>query len=283
MKNTSLEKGFTILGVIALAALLLALPPAGGRIAQGAAPPDTDLDGFYDTVENGTFIFAGPVNPATAPYTVTWSKCVTWKAGDNCVDPGKKDLFVVFVTPSSVMPAIDRLKILNNLGNISAHAVPQNYVTSTKIVAKDSANRLIPEKAVFVTDNPTTTPSDVLGITLLGTPNSTSGSVIYTQRIVAFLNSTCAGKTCIDNGTNLSYGANNTFRDQFVRQVVAHELGHAMTLATPQDSVIGPHYPAENKVVMSQYVYKEYPATNQVKFFIPTVWTDNDRQRVRMK
>lgn len=282
MKTMSLEKGLALLGVIALAALLLALPPAGGRIAQGAAPPDTDLDGFPNSIETGAapatpFLFAGTA-------AAKWPQCpVNSLPGGNCVDPIKKDLFVVFVTPSSVMPAIDRLKILNNLGNISAHAVPQNYVAANRIVAKDSANKLIPEKAVFVTDNPTTTPSDVLGITLLGTPNSTSGSVIYTQRIVAFLNSTCAGKTCIDNGTNLSYGANNTFRDQFVRQVVAHELGHAMTLAAPQDTVIGPHYPAENKVVMSQYVYKEYPATNQVKFFIPTVWTDNDRQKVRMK
>jgi hypothetical protein len=283
MKSSRLEKGWRILGAIALAAFLLVFPPVGGGIVNGAAPPDADLDGFPDAVENGTntFRFAGSVNPA-----VTWSKCATpWIAGSNCVDPAKKDLFVVFVTPSSVMPALDRLKILNNLGNVSAHEVPQNHVTATKIVAKNSAGSLIPEKAVFVTDNPTTTPSDVLGITLIGTPNSTSGSVIYTQRIVAFLNTTCAGKTCIDVNTtpNLVYGPDNGFRDQFVRQVVAHELGHAMTLVSPQDSVIGAHYPAENKVVMSQYVYKEYPASNEVRFFIPGIWTDNDRQKVRLK
>lgn len=286
MKSTMLEKGLAVLGMIAVAALLLMLPPSGGRIVLAATAADVDSDGFPDTSESGTSTFAfygGGIRWSVCPANVTTAQRET------CVDPRKKDIFVVFPNASAVMPPMgSRLVIFNKItsgDNTWAHDIPLTYVnTSTKQVLSGLTSA---QKAVFVSDNTVNDKSDILGITRIGTPNTTGGATIYTQRIVSYLDTTCAGKRCIDNTTQAVYGGTDTtFRNLFVGHVVSHELGHAVNLVTPADNVVGNHYPAENKVVMSQYVYKEYPngtGGTDVKFFIPQTWTGNDRTLMKLK
>jgi hypothetical protein len=272
--------------LVALLALLPVFFPAGpGSVALAATVADSDSDGFPDSVESGTntFTFYGG--------GIKWSNCSLVPAipREGCVDPKKKDIFVAFPNASAFMPPKGtRLAIFNKItsgDNTWAHDIPATYVnTSSKQVLSGLTST---QKAVFVSDNTVNDQSDILGITKVGTPNTTGGCTIYTQRIVWFLDTTCAGKRCVDNTTQAEYGsADNTFRNLFVGQVVAHELGHAVNLVTPADNVIGPHYPAENKVVMSQYVYKEYPngtGGTDVKFYIPQAWTSNDRNLMKLK
>ena len=263
-----------LFSLVVLIVAFLAIPPVAPAV-------DVEPDGFNDANEGGTntFVFAGPVNSPTV--TARWSKCPAQRVNDDCVDPAKKDLFVFFTSPSSAIPATNRLSIFNNIGTILAHDIPANYVTSNREVAKEGTT-IARQKAVKVVDN-TTYISDTLGITSGGTPNTTTPVTIYTQSIVNFLNNACAGKVCVDNSTNFTYGQDTSFRDQFVRHVIAHELGHTVNRVTPLDNVVGAHYRAEDKVVMSQYVYKEYPDGVTVKFFIPTVWTTDDRNNARVK
>lgn len=278
MRRRGASKWRVLFGLGVLIAALLAMPHVAPAV-------DVELDGFNDAYESGnnTFVFAGPVNSPTV--TAKWSKCPAQRVNDDCVDPAKKDLFVFFANPSSAIPATNRLSIFNKIGIILAHDIPANYVTSKREVAKEGAT-IARQKAVQVVDNTTGGFSEILGITTGGTPNTTSPVTIYTQRIINFLDSACSGRVCVDDSTSYIYGQGANFRDQFVRHVLAHELGHTVTRVSPLDTVVGPHYPAENKVIMSQYVYKEYPSGTggiDVKFFIPTVWTDNDKSGARVK
>jgi hypothetical protein len=115
-----------------------------------------------------------------------------------------------------------------------------------------------------------TSTSNVLGESDgCGTPNGMDNARIYTQRIRDFVN---------------SKGADPSLIETYIKQVIAHEIGHTVgPLKSPYDANCGGyHYctiqPPGTNVIMEQSVYH-----SGTTFYIGTIYTTADQTGVKLK
>jgi hypothetical protein len=215
---------------------------------------DSDGDGLTDTQECAglTFVTANPLIPNPLPWCGA-----SGAAKPNCVDPNSKDVFVVIVPAvPSLMPTpipqsgFDPFALFGTLG-ITAHPVLSTQLVNNLGGADDRALITTPAttvKAVRVTESLDTN-GTILGVCNQGTPQNLDGCVVYTQRILNFINSTCdsAGDTTTDRQA--------VFK-QYVLHTIVHETGHSLGGLTTQynSNYGGNHYKTGAGYFMHQSV-----------------------------
>src|SRR5688572_15048296 len=184
--------------LIVLAAMVLPAMLADQASAQGVCSEpgnDSDADGFNDTQECSTGVTTAGIAPLTFP------PCVGGEARDICVDANSKDLFVIYkpATTGSLLLANNLQNPFNNvtvLGNniaatftgLSALGITVHQITE----ANAATDRTISgtQKAIKITESLDAN-GTILGNCQWGTPQSLDGCVVFTQRILNFINSVC--------------------------------------------------------------------------------------------
>jgi hypothetical protein len=176
---------------------------------------DSDGDGLTDAQECVGVTVAGVFYPT----------CTAGANRSTCVDPNSGDFFLAIVPAStSLMPSpipqqgFDPFGLFAQLG-VTAHKVDPTVLPANRVVFPWPAGATGLE-AVRVTESLDTN-GDVLGICNQGTPQNLDGCVVYTQRILNFINSVCntAGDTTTDRQA--------VFR-QYVLHTIVHETGHTL-------------------------------------------------------
>jgi hypothetical protein len=296
MKKISKKQiGLTLL----LAAVFsLALVPAPGRAATTTADGTTDTDGFTVAKES-----------ATAGYTidnVRFLPCVANSARDMCLDPNTKDLFVILLPVTaappalpSLLPADDPLAYLRQGLGIGVHQLPRSAaatktsrVVTPSVTYPTTAQQLSTvQKAVKVEENRTSTlatSSNKLGYTPWGTPNTSSGSTVYTGCIDEKVRTESANapkvylgdrltspSTSVDYKNNLEYIIN-----LYIKHTIAHEVGHGMQL-TPNST--DPHYAEGTGSIMDRVAVVKTYEDNSISWFINTTWLPADVTATKLK
>jgi hypothetical protein len=135
------------------------------------------------------------------------------------------------------------------------------------------------QKAVRVTesrntDMGTTKNPTPFGSTNWGTPSGLDDATAYTYRIEKHVNDTCSGKECKDSISGITVQRGSTdfspVINQYVKSVVAHEMGHMMKLTTAADAAFnGNHYAPASKAIMSQNITWAKSGNTQVIYYIP--------------
>ena len=107
------------------------------------------------------------------------------------------------------------------------------------------------------------------------TPNGGDDCWVYSQKIINHITEICGNFTnqCVDDLTGATFEDNDRngigdLAEVFMRDTVAHEIGHDVKLRDVYDAKTGGwHYSARDKVMMSQYV--DYRAGKKgVTFYI---------------
>lgn len=240
---------------------------------------DTDGDGFTDFQEcNGFQLYDGtPVyNKQNCP------------AGGICLDPDKKDLFVIWTpAPQSYLTAIDPLVYLRTMP-INIHQITAGQSnTDRTIIGTQKAARITEDVTAY---DPTQT-NVVLGFSWEGTPNTRDDATVYTGRIKGFLETTCgcqpltscaSGKCCDTTGV-----CNMDLFYKYVQHTIAHEIGHLLKPLAPvsqrdYQNFGGYHYKPGTGAIMDQsvsYTIKSGKAT----FNIGTTFTQADKDNITLK
>lgn len=281
MKKEETRKGWLFSAAVALVVGLLFLPAFAGA----ATVADADTDGLSDTEEtNG--ISLPPASP-----TVTFPGCggtvpAPGSARNLCLDKVTKDLFVIFtpLASDSSMPTFDdalesvwRPKASGGL-EIATHRI---LATQVKTAPR---NVTATQKAVKVSESSNVTSTTVLGTSTYGTPNGTNNVIVYTKRIQAFIDSVCTSgiTSCTDSSGQATDKAAVAIR--YIKHTIAHEVGHDVSLTRTSNAAYGGyHYATGTNTVMEQSVYKEYPTTSSVKFFVSDTFTATDQGGSRLK
>jgi hypothetical protein len=241
---------------------------------------DTDADGFTDyeecygiTLADNTTHFRG------------------YMEGGECLDPNKKDLFVILIraTPSSnipdpseySVPEKDPLQYVRSLP-INVHLITEAQATSNANYTLDrivSPTSTFQQKAVRVAESlETATDPNIMGISYEGTPVGRDNALVYTAKIINHVNSVYAAA-----GASIQPGLIYTY----IKQTIAHEIGHmvgplAPVSARDQERYGGFHYKSGTNVIMDQSVYYTSKGKS-VTFYVGTTWTSLDIAGIKLK
>lgn len=295
-------KSHAVLGFL-LSALVLA-NPAPGVWAAGAdicdsgqsngvkfgvdSAADPDLDGFTNEQECKGLV-TGTSGNAYINFT-GWNSGSA-NARNTFLDPSSPDLFVVIVanggTGSRFTAIGGALTEMINPGSIgiATHAIPApapgqgqpDPRTVSKVVIQG-----VSQKALRVTENRdtnmgTTKSPTPFGSSNWGTPNGLDEATVYTYRIESHVNGVCSGKECKDgiSGITVAPGQTNfsPVINQYVKSVVAHEMGHMMKMTAVSDPAFnGNHYAPASKVVMSQNITWVKTDSTHAVYYIPNTF-----------
>jgi opacity protein-like surface antigen len=234
---------------------------------------DSDGDGLSDYVEchPGLFTFAGTNG------VLSFRTCAPNDSDrKTCLDPNTKDGFLV-IAPSAVslLPSItaaDVYAAYSPLG-LAVHLIGASLIGSDRTVVTGQA-----AKSVKVTESVDTN-GTILGNCNWGTPSGIDGCVVYTQRLLTFINSKCGTTktTCPTTDTSAACVAHRNY----AKRTVFHEGGHSFGGVAPfYDSTAGGyHYPPPNKAanatVMDQYVVANTNCTFNVPKDTSGNWLNN--------
>ncbi|HEY7043539.1 MAG TPA: hypothetical protein VH419_07720 [Nocardioidaceae bacterium] len=260
--------------VVLLAAIAVTVSPEPAwavvdctNIAPGSTA-DTDGDGFTDAQEcAGLNLDLGTTRTRLEP-------CGSPNAGAECVDPNKKDLFVIYrpATTGSLLGSLPNPFGSNSfLGirftGLSTLGVAVHQITSAQAGTDRRVSSVSPEKAVRVTESLSDGAlTDPLGYCQFGTPQSLDGCTVYTKRITNFIASKCNGAGDTTTDRNQVFLAYATY-------VMIHETGHSVGgLAAKYNAAYGGyHYSPTANSVMSQSAQYSTQA-NKCTWYIPSVW-----------
>lgn len=243
-------------------AFLLAAAPSWAAVTcattESTSTADADGDGYTDFEEcGGITIYGTQVTVPACPGENTTYPAL------GCLDPDKKDLFVILVRAASSNIPADGLSSINVLGAV-LHEVPvevSGLMPYTNITYNQKASKIVESLDTNGTD---------FGEMPWGTPNSTSSGSIYTQRIIDFVN----GKEGADKPTVYI---------PYIREVLAHEVGHGLRLTSAFSSKLGYHEANTTPgTIMQQavvYTGRRAPYT----WYIPTAWSGASISGYRLK
>ena len=243
--------------------------PGWAEIATCVSPIpaglDSDQDGFLDAAE-----CAG----------------ITLRDGSAIqTNPTSKDVFVI-LTPAatgSLLPATFNPFVpvtYNGITFRGLEGLGVNAIVLTPSQANDDrtvASALSSQKAVSIAES-TDVNGSILGNCQWGTPNGLDGCVVFTQRIMNFINSVCD-----------SAGDHTTDRQQvflaYITQSFLHETGHSLGGMTSvyNSRTGGYHYKSGSALVMEQSV--AYAAKGgKCTWYISTGWNATlDPQSVHLQ
>lgn len=266
--------GWALVGlVVLLAGVAVTVSPepvsaAAVDCTNPVAGADSDGDGFTDAQEcAGLDLDLGTTR-------LRFERCGLQPAGADCVDPNRKDLFVIYrpVSTGSLLGGLPnpfgnnqflgiRFTGLSTLG-IAVHQLTSAQAGSDRRVSSVSA-----QKAVRVSESLSDgTLSDPLGYCQFGTPQGLDGCTVYTRRITNFIASKC-------NGANDTITDRNQVFLAYANYVIIHETGHSVggLAAKYSASFGGYHYSPTAGLVMSQAAQYSTQA-GRCTWFIPSVW-----------
>jgi hypothetical protein len=269
--------GVAVVGLIALlVATGVAMVPDDARaqvdICASPGTGDTDGDGFTDAQECAGITTGDPQNAAGVRRF--FARCGQQAPGQECVDPNRKDVFVIYrpTTTGSLLGGLPspfgintflgiRFTGLSALG-INVHQLAPAEAFSDRRVTSVSA-----QKAVRVSESLSAGAlTDPLGYCQFGTPQGLDGCTVYTQRITSFIASKCNAVNDTTTDRNQVFLAYSTY-------VMLHETGHSLGgLAAKYDTKFGGyHYSPTANLVMSQAAQYSTQA-GRCTFYIPSVW-----------
>jgi hypothetical protein len=132
------------------------------------------------------------------------------------------------------------------------------------------------QKAVRVTESLHPT-GNILGVANQGTPNGLDEATVFTERIRNHVHSVYE-----EAGTLLPADVEETVIIPYIKQTIAHEIGHMTSLAPDYNSRFGGyHYRSGSGVIMEQSV-KYTVKKGQVTFYIPEVYADASQNAVTL-
>jgi hypothetical protein len=242
--------------------------------ASDAATTDTDGDGFTDAQECAglTLDLGAPPPPGAPRPRLEW--CGSPNAGPECVDPNRKDLFVIYrpATTGSLLGGLPNPFGINSfLGisftGLSSLGVAVHQLTPAQAGSDRRVSSVSSEKAVRVSESLSDGAlTDPLGYCQFGTPQSLDGCTVYTKRITNFIASKCNGAGDTTTNRNQVFLAYATY-------VIIHETGHSVGgLAAKYNAAYGGyHYPPTASSVMSQAAQYSTQA-GRCTWYIPSVW-----------
>jgi hypothetical protein len=252
---------------------------------------DADGDGFTDAHEcrpsPGLTLDAGAVDVIIPScYDSTTGSRNTALDRSVCLDPNTQDLFVILVPaatsliPTTFYEFVTKPKPSPDLGlGITIHQIANDNAVIGGTTDRVLISGLTTPKAVRVTENVADLSSGtVLGQATNGTPTTTGKVVVWPVRILQHVNETrrAAGL--------LELSATDPIVVQYIKQVIAHEMGHVMgpmanVSSTTASLYGGKHYAPEDHVVMSQYVTNDGAGN----FQIGDDFKDGDRTALKLK
>ncbi len=284
-------------GLIAVAVLLLALPPSqvlgghGGRPPHIPPPPpenggggetsgnpefcpqsnatlDTDGDGLTDNEECNTFSFPGSGGGSIPPCTGA-----SGEDRETCFDPGTPDLALYLRLPSSgsVLPAdpfeFIKLAIPDGI-DVTLHLINENQTDNRKITTGHTALGFAEQRAVQITEllDPT---GSILGTSTVGV-NGTDKATLFTKRIEKIVVNAYTDAGLSPSGTQFDTDLKN-----YLLRNAAHELGHILGLKKKCSNKDGCHDPGGSGVIMEKSVAYTVE-TGVVTFLTGTVFADSD-------
>jgi hypothetical protein len=245
---------------------------AGATSALGSA--DSDGDGLTDFQECSGIVTQG-AQPLAVPTCVPGDIILLAATDRNtCLDPDSKDLFVIYkpAATGSLLGAVPRpfdnatFQLSNGavtFTGLSALGVTVHQITEAQAGTDRSVTST--QKAIKVTESldPNGT---ITGNCQWGTPGGLDGCVVFTQRTLSFINSTCDSVRDATTNRQTVFNAYATF-------IILHETGHTLGgLAATYDSRFGGyHYKTGTGVIMEQsaaYAAKGGKCT----FYISSGW-----------
>ena len=252
---------------------------------------DTDQDGFTDYQECSgiTLAISGRLVPS----------CVATDTGtqlerSSCVHPDSSDLFVIYATApqGSLLTEISEpFKTVTAYGvtfsGLSALGVTIHQISPLDVGADRTVTGLLElphpllsaQKAVRITEDLDTSGA-TLGYCQYGTPNGLDGCAIFTQRIMNFINSTCAGLNIVQNDGAAS-DAQSVFK-AYATHTILHEVGHTIGGLAPKFNSRYGGYHYSSGTIMEQYVV--VTTKRGCKFAIGNEWNLSlDPSAVRLK
>lgn len=263
-----------LFGLVAVG-LILIFPPIDAQ-AQ-----DTDNDGFPETIS------------LTLWNNSIYYLCAPSQDRNTCLDPITKDLFVVLIRPpEGNVPTVPfefvyRDKALGGLG-VAVHELALNQIDSnTRRVSS-----FFDQKAIRVTESLDTSNTNLLGVTNIGTPNTSGFITVFTQTIINRIMEVCGTRfgtdKCTDT-TNQVIGLDLV--NKYIKHTFAHETGHNMTLRyldlTKSTDLkiynsIQNHYPEGTGTILDVFV-KFTDKAGKVTFTLGDKFTSADQGAVRLK
>jgi hypothetical protein len=248
---------------------------------------DFDQDGFSDSDECSA---TGITTPGSGlnPVPLTFPACVAGAARETCVDANSRDLFVIF-KPATTGPAPTGSLLGNNGISLTSSPFRNVTVTGTNIAAtftglsalgitahliaenNAGANREIwgSQKAIKITESldPNGT---ILGNCQWGTPQDLDGCVVFTQRILNFINSTC------DSAGDRTTDRLAVFR-AYATFIILHEAGHSLGgLKAVYNSRFGGYHEKSGAGVIMEQSAAYAAKGGKCTFYISSGWNTSE-------
>jgi hypothetical protein len=261
-----------LLGLVAVG-LILSFPPIEAQ-AQ-----DADSDGFAETTLLTLW------NNSSYPLCQGQDR-------NTCLDPITKDLFVALIrSPEGKVPLypfefVYRDKALGGLG-VAVHELASAQIdSSTRRVSASSD-----QKAIRVTESLDTSNTNLLGVTNIGTPNTSGFITVFTQTIINRIMEVCGNRFGTTNCTDTTGAYGQALIDKYIKHTIAHETGHNMTLRyldlTKSTDLkiynsIQNHYPEGTGAILDQFV-KFTDKAGKVTFTLGDKFTPADQGVAKLK
>jgi len=247
-----------------------------------SATSDADGDGISDFVECNGLTTAG-----TVPLNISSTQ----------LNPNAKNLFVILVRAATSTIPDNPFEFVTNpkTGGTTGVGLGINVIqiaNNNAIISTDSTDRIVfrppagvsfpPTYAVRVTENTADLSTGaVLGQATNGTPTTTGKIVVWPVRILQNVNQirAAAGLRAVT--------ATDPVVVKYIKQVIAHEMGHVMGPMANVDATTaslygGAHYAPTPGLIMSQYVTSdEILGVNSGT--LPDDFTSGDQSALKLK
>jgi len=248
---------------VAVLTLAVVMFPTPAQAAVDCAAPsalaDSDNDGFSDLAECTGITLPAALGGGFFP------RCTSGVDRATCVDPDSKDVFVIVVAASNSLLPSNPLQLLSGL------PVAVHIINGNSLPAVPTDRTVIASQRAILLSESNDTNGDTVGQCNSGTPNDAALCLVFTQRIVNFVNSTYA--TC----TGAIPATAQSIITTYIQQVAAHEPSHSMKLTKIYDSRFGGHHYKQGAAAMMAQANSYSCKGGTLTWAIGTPYTDADK------